>query len=407
MAADGGGLQYAGWSELPDDLLITVYHRCCSSLYDRARFAAVCTAWRAIASQHPPLPGLPLLLPSIRDDGKLDHQLRAYSLEDGRALRLPVPWFLSGRRLFGSHDGGWVAGEGHKSEIIIVNLFSDARVDLSTEQSTIKCRCSAFGSRPTNRGTTVKKIIFSEDPSSSGCILAAMTTRCEVALCRVGCPEGGWTTRGCDLDTRYNALIDIAFCNCELYGFTGLEVFKFDIGVNNNGAPVVTSVHRLDVQMTPLHTVGVQSSSQYIFELHGKLAIAVLTWPGYYHCCESQFFRVFELMENDITSSYRYMWAEVTDLGDHALFLGPAGCRVSHVSTIGMCGMVEKNHIYYSEERYKDEVKGMARLDLGCCMVYTGESPGVHRLEKIMSRGCFYPDEYDSNCCVWLLPPDM
>ncbi|KAM0822340.1 hypothetical protein ACQ4PT_007451 [Festuca glaucescens] len=367
MAGDGGGLQQAGWSDLPDDLLITVYRRCCSSLYDRARFAAVCTTWRAIASQHPPLPGLPLLLPSIRDDGELDHQLRAYSLEDDRALRLPVPWFLSGRRLYGSHDGGWVAGEGHKSEIVIINLFSGAQVDLSTKQSTIKCRCS--GPRSSNRGMSVKKLIFSEDPSSSSCLLAAMTARCEVALCRVGCPHGGWTTRGCDLDTRYNALIDIAFCNRELYGFTGLEVFKFDIGANNNGAPEVTSVHHLDVQMTP-----------FIRR------------------------RVFELIDND---SYRYMWAEVTHLGDHALFLGQAGCKLSHVSATSMSGRVEKNHIYYSEERYKGEVKGLARLDLGCCMVYTGESPGVHRLEKIMSRGCFYPDEYDSNCCVWLLPPDM
>jgi hypothetical protein len=69
-------------------------------MYDRARFAGVCTSWHAIGSQHPALLGFPLLLPSIRDSER-DHQLRAYSLEDGRwrdfgvaaagALRSAIP----------------------------------------------------------------------------------------------------------------------------------------------------------------------------------------------------------------------------------------------------------------------------------------------------------------------------
>ncbi|KAM0840129.1 hypothetical protein ACQ4PT_059865 [Festuca glaucescens] len=102
MAAHGGVEQR--WFDLPGDLLSAVYRRSASS-YDRARFATVCSPWRAAAAWQPRLPALPLLLPST-GDGKCDREARVYSPADGRVLRVPLPWFPWGNRLVGSYEGG-------------------------------------------------------------------------------------------------------------------------------------------------------------------------------------------------------------------------------------------------------------------------------------------------------------
>ncbi|KAI5001550.1 hypothetical protein ZWY2020_026200 [Hordeum vulgare] len=59
----------AGAEALPGDLLDAIYRRCASP-YDRARFAAVCASWRTVASCHPKLPALPLLLRSTDSEPK-------------------------------------------------------------------------------------------------------------------------------------------------------------------------------------------------------------------------------------------------------------------------------------------------------------------------------------------------
>jgi hypothetical protein len=77
MACGGGGRWR--WSELPEDMLDKIYRGCVSSPYDRARFAAVCASWCAVASWHPALPALPLLLPWTGDADR-DRKARALSL---------------------------------------------------------------------------------------------------------------------------------------------------------------------------------------------------------------------------------------------------------------------------------------------------------------------------------------
>jgi hypothetical protein len=92
----GAGGAEGRWSDnLPGDLLGAIY-RNCSSLYDRCRFAAVCCSWRAAASWQPKLPGLPLLLNST-GNSTLDRKAWAYSLEDGRVLRAPLPSLVEKR----------------------------------------------------------------------------------------------------------------------------------------------------------------------------------------------------------------------------------------------------------------------------------------------------------------------
>jgi hypothetical protein len=90
----------------------------------------------------------------------------------------------------------------------------------------------------------MRKVIFSAAPTSGGCIIAAITDRHGLALSRAGCPEGRWTTRGFHAEER---LMDIAFCNGELYGLMRYRdcLVKFEIGLDEHGAPVLTAVHRL------------------------------------------------------------------------------------------------------------------------------------------------------------------
>jgi hypothetical protein len=109
-----------GWSDLTEDILDMVYGRFCFSSYDRACFTSVCSSWRTVASWHPTLPALPLLHP-LTGDAKA----QAYSLEDGRALHVPLPGYPSGRRLVGAHDGDWVAAAAGV-RLLIVNVFSGA-----------------------------------------------------------------------------------------------------------------------------------------------------------------------------------------------------------------------------------------------------------------------------------------
>jgi hypothetical protein len=377
-----------GWSDLPADLLAAVYLRSASA-FDRARFAAVCTSWRAVAAWYPRLPALPLLLPLTGD-----LQARAYSPEDGRALPLRVP-LPGGNRFVGSYEGGWIATASDSNELLVVNLFSGDRLPLSAKQRFITCACpSSFWG---TAAAVVRKIVFSADPSSGSCILAAITDQCDMALCRVGCPDAGWTTQRCGTST-YMQLVDVAFCNGELYGCAWTELFRFNIGVDRDGAPVANKIDCLDIEMSALS--GLSTEARHIFELRGNLAIAIKVFSE-----GDNFYKVFELALRDT------MWEEVSSLGDHALFLGRASSKAVHVSLMaGKRGEVKGNHIYdsyHNPNRPKD-----AMLEVGSCIVYYWESKGgTNHLEKILSRGYYSPKDENFNTgyksCMWLWPPDF
>ncbi|XP_051222229.1 uncharacterized protein [Lolium perenne] len=389
MSGDGRHARVRrGWSDLPGDVLDMVYRRCCSSRYDHIRFAAVCTSWSAVASWHPKPPALPLLLPST-GDAKRDRKARAYILEDGRALRRPLPGFPWGKRIVGSHDGGWVAALAG-TRLFIMNVFSGTRVALSAKQSIVSVE-----------ENYITKVIFSEDPSSSGCILAAMTTRCKVALCWIGLAGGGWLTRGSTGDD----LTDIAFCNggADLYGLSRRALYRFVIGADGKGAPMVTLVHRVQFEMGVFKDCWDMSHERYIFEFRGKLAIAMKFAPRIC-CCKNHFFRVFEFdgVENKPT--------EVTSLGDHALFLGPECSKAVHMPLTGRRGRMERSRIYYSEKQPCPchKTKCLERLDLGSYALYYGKNKGMlNHSQRIGSSGYHYCHENDTNGCTWLLPPDL
>ncbi|KAM3354013.1 hypothetical protein ACQJBY_024930 [Aegilops geniculata] len=402
-----GAVKRRAWSDLPADLLAAIYLRC-SPPYDRARFGAVCRSWRAAASWHPARPPLPLLF-SWTGDRKRDRNIRAYNPVDGRALRVLLPKNLRGKKFVGSYDGGWVAATSRRerdSQLLIVNLFSLAQVALSDNQKKIVCACPDAFEEPDNARTSrcpAVKVIFSDDPTSSGCILAAITKRCKLALCRVGSPENIWTTRGCGLYAE-RELVDIAFCNGQLFGLTldGSDLYKYRVDLNESGAPVITLVHQIH-QIPFVHVPGWGYCARYIFELRGKLAV-VSEANGAPKGYKASFFKVFELED----TPDRNIWAEVTTLGDQAMFLGPQSSKLVHVPTVGRHGRLEENRIYY-QMRQQDLARHkecLTKLGLGSCSVYR-ENRGMNQcMETITSEGYHYKDD-NGNGCMWLLPSEL
>nr|XP_051209580.1 uncharacterized protein LOC127326832 [Lolium perenne] len=142
-------------------------------------------SWRAavISSRHAAPPALPWLIsPSYNDDdGKTK---RLFCPEDGKVVRITLPSKAFGRFFMGAQDSGWVATLGPNLRFAVVNLFSGIEVALSEKQRRAVCACH-------DALCIIQKVVFSEPPTSSGCILAAITHQCGIALCRIGCPEGG------------------------------------------------------------------------------------------------------------------------------------------------------------------------------------------------------------------------
>jgi hypothetical protein len=296
-----------------------------------------------------------------------------YSLEDGRVLRAPFPWLPYGKRIVGSYPGGWVAAA-IGCRIDVVNLFTCAW-ELSKKEIT----CTCGGTYPK---FSTRKIIFSKDPASEGCILVAMSRSC-IALGRLGSPGKGWTIGGCCAHPKHTS--DVVFCNGDLYvlSYWDCRLYKFAIRLNKYNVP----------ELTPLEGLTIHRSTEFypycIFELDSKIATAVdVTSPTRTNTART--FRVFELARNDTTKSYKLM--EVTSLGDHALFLGPGFCKAVRVPTAGTWGEVRSNCIYYSHLE-NDDSKCLAELvDLGSCTVYCYKSGVVDHSEsqRIMTRGYHY-----------------
>ncbi|XP_073358370.1 uncharacterized protein [Aegilops tauschii subsp. strangulata] len=244
------------WSDLPDDLLHVVYVKV-PGLLHRIRFAAVCRSWRAsaIAPGHTAPPTVPwLLFSSSRGNGVDDFKTKnIYCPEDDQFLHIPLPSIAIGKRFVGAYDGGWVAMLGQDMQLAVVNLFSGAEVPLpAKDMSTV----SSGGS-----SNIIQKVVFSESPTISGCMLAAIIPQCGIAICRVGCKDSTWTVK----QLAPPRLKDIVFCNGQLYGLTLFEgVIKFDIGVNEDGRPrIMAKMWSKAVYVPMVRRDGVQSNCIY------------------------------------------------------------------------------------------------------------------------------------------------
>ncbi|KAK1642556.1 hypothetical protein QYE76_060361 [Lolium multiflorum] len=328
------------WSStFPDDLLADIC-RMLDSPRCRARFVAVCRSWRAAARAAPPV-ALPWLLLS---PWKGDSTRRLYCPEDGSVVRVRLTFKME---VVGCHDGGWVATF-MPASLKIVNALSGAKVKLGRKQERLVCGDHVHDSiLKIYAFSEMLKIVFSETPTSPGCIVAANLDHDSIGhclgLCRIGCPNSGWTMHRCHGRT----FMDITFCNGDLYGLAenASEVVKFEIGVNEDGAPVVTAERHLSIG----DSIGANSSSKqnlsYIFDLHGKLAIAT---RAQWSLDLQPFFKVFEFVDiHDAIANELTAWVEVADLGDHALFLGRTFSTAVHVPA-NRRSDVERNTIYFS-----------------------------------------------------------
>ncbi|KAM0887457.1 hypothetical protein ACQ4PT_029032 [Festuca glaucescens] len=322
------------WADLPRDLLHVVYAKVSGPLH-RVRFAAVCTSWRHAATRprYAAPPALPWHISSF--GGRRDRTKRLYRPEDGEDLSIRVPSVAVLRRFVGAHDGGWVAALTLKHvRLVLVNLFSSAEVPLSVNQR-------KFAPASSDGPWAIRKIVFSREPTSSGCVLAALDCSSQVALCRFG-DDDGWIIITAQERSRF---ADIAFCKGKLYGLTTdeeLDRFDFDITNKHDGA---TSVRLLSVRRAPqaynIYPFNLNDPpyGHYLFDLGDNLVMA-RTWSHRYN---KPLFEVFKIVYDRQGNTHQ--WAEVTSLGDYALFLGETCSRAVRVPADGR-GQVERNCIY-------------------------------------------------------------
>ncbi|XP_020167405.1 uncharacterized protein [Aegilops tauschii subsp. strangulata] len=352
----------------------------------------------AVARAAPPMPLLPWLLLS-KYDGNITKS--AYCPEDGTVVTVPrksvVCWIIGG------HDGGWLVY--YLLALRIVNLFSGVEVTLAEKQ------------RQVVRATHVHllKIVFSQAPTSGDCILAAMTLSCGVALCRLGCTEGGWTIQG----SPSGNLADITFCNGNLYAlyYQGVLV-KFEIGVNKDGAPMITAAYPLVVN----HPSSIDYVKDYhIFDMNGKLALAFkTTWS----ISSEPFFKVFLLVDihdDGSKAHYKHKWLEVTNLDDYALFLGKTFSKVVHVPADTHCN-IKRNRIYYTRHGCLDK-HGVIPRSTVFLATWNDSDHQIYYMEDDMKKDVAGDDlkrirsiQYfmkgstsrsSTNGGMWVVPPDI
>jgi hypothetical protein len=234
-----------------------------------------------------------------------------------------------------------------------------------------------------------------------------------IALRRLGCPDGWRKIQGHDKE----GIADIMFYRGKLYGLTRFSecLLRLDIGVDDNGAPVVTAARRLAVQKRdgPKSTgKRVSEFSTYLFELRGNLAMAVKAiWSKQ---TGKPYLRVYELVDTTSTDdTHIYKWSEVHSLGSHALFLGPRCSSKAVDVPAGGRGGVEGNHIYYTshyclreeEEEYKPCVT--RSVDAGTMYFMDEQSvgDGFGDMDRIPSLGYYVRGSI--YLPTWCFPPDM
>uniref|UniRef100_N1QY74 KIB1-4 beta-propeller domain-containing protein n=1 Tax=Aegilops tauschii TaxID=37682 RepID=N1QY74_AEGTA len=361
------------WSTLPDDLLRLVHAKLTGPV-DGARFAAVCTSWRAI------VPTLPSRLPwLILDPSSPNKAKHVYSLKDDTILPpIPFPSEAVGKRFVGSYGGGWVVPA--DAPLKIVNLFSRAEVLLSTQQKKVRIVNQFTGpdgaptrvrwkDPPARLGTGDQlhplKIIFSGPPTSSSCILAAITDERDVAVCVPGHPEREWTRRRYEEDV----VLDITFCNGDLYCLLGRtkQLVKCEVSLTEFGVAAFGANQWLAMPNRHMLMEGKsEPHDTYILEVRGKLVMAVRRikgpWPRPRNI-RGPFFLVFALIDagtdEAMTHRHSYKWKEIKSFGDHALFLGPTCAKAMRLSTTDEHGDLRRNYIYYSHHNsYVEKKRG-------------------------------------------------
>ena len=220
-------------------------------------------------------------------------------------------------------------------------------------------------------------------------LVAAITNKHEFAFYKVGCPEAGWKTYG---TLAQDGLMDITFCNGELYGITkSNQLNKYEFGINNQGGTVLKKTHRF-CKLDVYYWEYCSNQFRYILEIRGKLVMVASN------------FTIHELVNTD---TCKYDCVRMCNLGDYALFLGPT-CSMAVPVPTGERRGLQKNHIYVSYHRClrrNDDIPNDAKVLLKTLnddgyRVYYKRDRSVNgiRSTRYYVMGGLHPP-------MWLLPP--
>lgn len=428
QAASAAPAPASRWSRLSDDILRLVQARLAGPV-DTARLAAVCASWRAFVPKLPPR--LPWLILDPYTDDKAKH---VYSIGDGDggiiAPPITFPSEIAGKRLVGSYDGGWVVPSDDAAPLRIVNLFSRADMPLSAQQRKSRIVDQPAGlevkvrrkNPPARSGIDERlvplKVVFSGPLTSSGCILAAINDERDIVICGFAhTQQHGWTRRRFDGD----AVSDITFCNGDLYCLLEFskQLVRCEVSLTDYGMAAFGAVHWVAM---PDHQVVTESSkkagySKYFLQLRGRLVLVVMNakslrlWS--YHT-RGPLFVVFELVGPG--RSNKYKWEEVTNLGDHAVFLGPMCAKAMRISaSTSERGGPQRNHIYYSHRQCFANARNVPRdakefftsFDTkGGHRVYYKKEENVDNGVKGITLVGYYVLG-DGHVPIWLFPPNI
>ncbi|KAF7150388.1 hypothetical protein RHSIM_Rhsim02G0249600 [Rhododendron simsii] len=339
------------WDELQSDLVVLVAKRI-GLLEDFLAFGGVCRSWRSAAAKEnfkgrPQVPWL--MLPEEEEEGeKKSDERRFVSLTKGGMIRrFDVPE-AKGKRCV--ETLGWFVTMSEQGEMSLIHPMSRVKIDLP-HHNTFKY---AYEDGEEDKRNYLQKAVLSSCPSSTDdyVLVVICGAISWLSFWRPG--DKLWTT----IETRNGVYYDVTYFKGQFYGVNPLgKVFRCGVGGPD---PTLAWL----VGAIPSKTLG--GKRTYLVELSGRLLLVVRDGcdldflPGYvdddddtdsiikdestvkYGATE---FQVFEV---DINSNWT--WAQITSLGDYALFLGDNASMALDVSKfVG----VKPNCIYYTDDNWE------------------------------------------------------
>ncbi|KAF6991972.1 hypothetical protein CFC21_009011 [Triticum aestivum] len=329
------------WSALPLDLAGLVLSLL-PEYADRARFAAVCPQWRAVARQQPQTPPLPLLtLP----DGTF------YSLLSGKPFRFPGCGFAG----YESVCGSWLVFS-RDDGCFLVNPFSGATVTLPAlsnvrlrppnavakwsghESAKIADPYITWMHMNTSEQLHISKLLMCSANLVAALVGIGHTS--QILMCQPGALS--WSVRAYDQCKRFE---DMTFYQGKLYAIADDEnLLVVNISQDHStGDPQVSRIGQV-IEGEPWHPAVFEDNTMrckklYLVESHGVLLMARRTilcrvpGPGVRGEVVAGRFEVFKA---DFEHS---RWVKVSTVGaDQVLFLGRRCSRAMSVSLCGLSG---------------------------------------------------------------------
>lgn len=330
----------ANFSELPQELI----ELCIKPLMyfdDRIRFGAACKSWRSayLATRDRPSYCSPPWL-MITNDADDTEDCRTFACLSGECvIDVPVPG-IRGRKCWGS-PFGWVVTFGLDYSINILNPLSGVQIPLP-HQSTFPIQfCEEIlETRPGYvRLAAAERFILSSNPSLTNqdqpCFVMAISNPGRnLIFAKLG--DVAWTLAKTSYDCYFD---DAIYFNGQAYAFDHAKgcLCVFDINTPQPIGKIIESPPPPTLRRR-------REDSTYLVEMYGELLLLVRFYDDDNHKFYStKHFYVYKFHFS--TKS----WVEVSDLGDHAIFVGNTSPFI--ISTEEYPDF-NRNSIYYTDGHY-------------------------------------------------------